>query len=919
MVTNETERILRTKLNRPRLPPDLVVRDRLLKRLDEGRTLPLTLISAPAGCGKSTLVAGWLERIDWPSVWFSVDSQDSDSRRFLTHVVAGLRTVFPEACSHTMDLLRAPMDLPLRALKTTLANDLQALERPFVLVLDDFEHVEAGSPVNDILGDLLAHPPLPLHIVVISRRDPPIPLVTLRARGQLAEIRMADLRFASGETRELIEQAGGFSVSDDSLASVERELEGWAVGLRLLSLALCADPDPNAALKNLHGGWSQAREYLFQQVLAQQPAAIRDWLLKSAVLDRFCGALCDAVCSADTTGEPSSLGGASFVHAVQRSNLFVVPLDREGEWFRYHHLFRALLQRELEQSLPPERVSRLHSRARTWLEEHGLIDEALQQALRAGDAAGAADIVARHFMDELDESRWYTVDRWLGVLPPAALARPDLLVAEGWVRYEKFQLAELPAIVEQACSWRGNTHEAPVRGAIAFFRGVQAYLAGDSASAIRQLVDAQACFAGQRTFATGLVELWLGLARCAAFDCAEAVRALGEALRGTAASADRVVARIVAGLCFVHYLSGGLVPARREAERLADLARKGGAAYVEAWGLYLEGSTRIQAMDVDRAAQSLGAAVSQAHILHVRAALDALAGLALAQHLCGQSDAATESLDRLLAFAREVGESESLAVAASSRARLALLSGGEVDEARGWASAAGPAQPTSLEIFLWLEVPQLTQARVSIALGSDNDLVRATSALSAMLELCERSGYRNRIIEIRALQALALDRQNRSGEALASLQEALEIAEPGGWLLPFVESGPPMARLLERLAERKGRSDFADRVRMALRDRASQQAVGVHASPTRHPAMGTLSGESLTRRESETLAFLVKGLQNKEIAARLFVSPETVKSHLKTLYQKLGVASRREAVARASELFGASISQARSTDDADTR
>jgi LuxR family maltose regulon positive regulatory protein len=918
MVTNETERILRTKLNRPRLPPDLVVRERLLKRLDEGRTLPLTLISAPAGCGKSTLVAGWLERIDWPGVWLSVDSQDSDPRRFLTHVVAGLRTVFPEACSHTMDLLRAPMDLPLRALKTTLANELEALERPFVLVLDDFEHVEAGSSVNEILGDLLAHPPLPLHLVVISRRDPPIPLVTLRARGQLAEIRMVDLRFASGEARELIEQAGGFSFSDDSLASIERELEGWAVGLRLLLLALCADSDPDATLRHLHGGWSQAREYLFQQVLAQQPAAIRDWLLKSSVLERFCVALCDAVCSPDATGEPSSLDGASFVHAVQRSNLFVVPLDRQGEWFRYHHLFRALLQRELEQSLPPERVSRLHSRASTWLEEHGLIDEALQQALRAGDAAGAADIVARHFMDELDESRWYTVDRWLGVLPPAARARPDLLVAEGWVRYEKFQLAELPAIVEHATSWRGNTHETPVRGAIAFFRGVQAYLAGDSASAIRQLVDAQACFAGERTFATGLVELWLGLARCAALDGAEAVRALEEALRGTAASADTVVARIVAGLCFVHYLSAGLMPARREAERLVDIARKHGAAYVEAWALYLEGSTRLQAMDVDRAAETLGAAVSQAHILHVRAALDALAGLALAQHLCGRSDAATESLDRLLAFAREVGESEALAVAAASRARLALLRG-EAGNAREWASAAGLAQPTSLEIFLWLEVPQLTHARVSIALGGDEDLVAATSKLSAMLELCERSGYRNRIIEIRALQALALARQNRSDEALASLQEALEIAEPGGWLLPFVESGPPMARLLERLGERKGRSDFADRVRMVLRDRAAQQAVGVHASRMKSLAMGTLSGESLTRRESETLAFLVKGLQNKEIAARLFVSPETVKSHLKTLYQKLGVANRREAIARASAIFGASNSQARFTDDADTR
>ncbi|UCH16877.1 MAG: AAA family ATPase [Burkholderiales bacterium] len=302
-MASEIEGIVRTKLNRPRLPPDLVMRDRLLKRLDGGRTLPLTLISAPAGCGKSTLVAGWLERIDWPGVWLSVDSQDSDPRRFLTHVIAGLRTAFPQACSPTMDLLRAPTDLFLRALKTTLANDLEALERPFVLVLDDFEHVEAGSPVNDILGDLLAHPPLPLHLVVISRRDPPTPLVTLRARAQLAKIRMADLRFARSEARGLIEQAGGFSVSDDSLASVERELEGWAVGLRLLSLALCADSDPNATLRNLHSGWNQAREYLFQQVLAQQPAAVRDWLLKSSVLERFCGALCDAVCSADANGE----------------------------------------------------------------------------------------------------------------------------------------------------------------------------------------------------------------------------------------------------------------------------------------------------------------------------------------------------------------------------------------------------------------------------------------------------------------------------------------------------------------------------------------------------------------------------------------------------------------------------------------
>jgi LuxR family maltose regulon positive regulatory protein len=387
--------ILQAKLRRPALSVDLVPRTTLLKRLEEERNLPLTLVSAPAGYGKSTSIASWLEGYEWPVAWLSLDEGDNDLRQFVLYVTTAVRRRFPHSCQASLRLATAP-DLPSAAtLAATLSNELDGLGRPVVLVLDDYHHIETGSPVNELLRRVLTRPPAPLHLVLMTRRDPAVPLHLLRSRGQVSEIRMRDLRFDGPETRALLEGSVGLPVSDEALACMEQELEGWVAGLRLVALALPKDQDPNAVLVRLRGKLQHAHEYLIQEVVAQQLPGVRDWLLKSAVLGRFCGPLCAAVCAEGNDHETPPLDGDRFVRTLSEENLFVIPLDVQGEWFRYHQLFRDLLKAELKRVYGPDRVAGLHARARAWFESQGLPEEAVKHALAAEQIERAGQVVAR--------------------------------------------------------------------------------------------------------------------------------------------------------------------------------------------------------------------------------------------------------------------------------------------------------------------------------------------------------------------------------------------------------------------------------------------------------------------------------------------------------------------------------------------
>ena len=368
--------------HRPPAPRDYLHRPRLLEYLDQHRKQPLTLVSAPAGYGKSTLVSCWLDSCDSPSAWLSLDENDNDLRQFLSYFIAAVETIFPNAVSATNTLVDAPTLPPISTLVGSLANELDTIETDFILVLDD-NHYLVEKSIHHFLNDLLRHPPRPMHLVLIGRRDPMLNIATLRARSQLAEIRIQDLRFTAGETATYLQQISKKQIDEDLAAAWSEKAEGWVTGLRLAALSFQHRADFKTKLPELQGSTQYVTEYLFNEILSHQPPGIQDCLLKSSILDRFCAPLCDAIFSADVEPGNAQNGARQFIALLKNENLFLISLDAEDQWFRYHHLFKDLLNRQLRRHYPPNDIKMLHSQASEWFESKGLFTESIKHALLA--------------------------------------------------------------------------------------------------------------------------------------------------------------------------------------------------------------------------------------------------------------------------------------------------------------------------------------------------------------------------------------------------------------------------------------------------------------------------------------------------------------------------------------------------------
>jgi LuxR family maltose regulon positive regulatory protein len=424
----ETIPIRSTKLNRPSVPNDQILRLRLNEQLDRSLEVPITLISAPAGYGKSHLCSSWLAERDVPCAWVSLDDDDDDLRSFLKYLLVAISGLYPDAVRATRSLTDASFLPSVSVLAQTLADDLDRIEADFVLVLDDFHRIRS-KPVLDLIDELLHRPPRPLHLVLITRRDPPFSLPKLRAEGRLAEVRTRDLQFTREETAKLLESVDGITANDNTLSQLERRLEGWVVGLRLVVLALNQVRNPDELLSGMTGGIHQIQDYLLQEVVAGLSPQMRDWMLKTSIFGRFCGPLCAAVCRGDATPGKSDLDGAEFLDALLRRNLFTIPIDNEGQWFRYHHYFGEMLSRQLKLHMTSDEIAELHSRAGNWFESQGLIDEAIDHCLKDGDSESAAQIVLRNLPPLMNEGLWHTIVEWLSKLPEEEIhSRPEFLL-----------------------------------------------------------------------------------------------------------------------------------------------------------------------------------------------------------------------------------------------------------------------------------------------------------------------------------------------------------------------------------------------------------------------------------------------------------------------------------------------------------
>jgi len=874
---------LKTKLYTPPIRSEFVSRPRLIELLEAGSRpgRKLTLVSAPAGFGKTTLLTEWSQLTDQACAWLSLDDGDNDPVRFLTYLLAALQTIDSRIGETAHAMLQAPQVPPWEPLLTTLVNDIAETPHPCILVLDDYHLIEA-QPVHDSVAFVLDHGSPQIHLVIATRADPPLPIARLRGRGQLTEVHAKDLRFTASEVAVFLNEVMGLSLSADQVAALEMRTEGWIAGLQLAALSMQGRDDIAAFIKAFTGSQHFVADYLTEEVLCRQSDAIRSFLLQTSVLDRLTGPLCDAV-----TGRADS---QELLELLEDANLFVIPLDEEQRWYRYHQLFADLLRHHLRHR-GPDLEAELHRRASEWYAEEELISEAVRHALAAGEQGRAAWIIEQNAMPMLMLGELATVLNWIKTVEPLAHTRPWLSIYQSWALTLSGQLDRVGPWLHEAenlASSHDRVDETEEMSAhIAAIRAYQAAQKGEAATAIDLADRALKRLSKGNTALHSVVTLALGIALRLSGDLVGASRALEEAVHsGQAAGNTYSALGALSSLAGLLLDQGRLHEAFRAYSEMVDWAtpphEKGfSAAGMAFFGLGLicyewndlEGTLRHtgRAIELCQRWGNVGILIG-CHVLLFRV-----------QQAQGELESARESLYEAERLVRAHPLAPKAANWTESFRARSWLAQGDIEAASRWAEQRGLEND---EDFSYLRDEEyLTLARVLLARGEYD---KALSLLDRLYGSAEEVGRTGSLIEILVLQTLTLQAMDELSQALATIKQAFSLAEPEGYVRTFVDEGEPMAKLLRKALTR----DIAPCYVGAL-----LAAFGEDPEPP--PTVAQPLIEPLSERELQVLGLIAAGLSNREIAQALVVEVSTIKSHNNHIYAKLDVKSRTEAVARA--------------------
>ncbi len=912
--------LLQTKLHIPPVRPELVSRPRLIERLEAGLDRKLTLISAPAGFGKTTLLSECAARCGTSVSWLSLDERDNEAISFWMYVISALQILHDGVGAIVLEALRMPHAHPNEILLGQLINQIAGVPEPIALILDDL-HVITNPHIHEQLSFLVEHAPAQMHLVVSSRADPPWPLARWRARGQIVEIRTDDLRFTPAETATFFNEAMGLDLSPEDVAALDARTEGWIAGLQLAALSMQGQ-DAASFVRAFSGSHRYILDYLVEEVLDRQPAGIREFLLQTSILERLTASLCDAVRfgiteSPSSSSEPAVRFGTTepptrsrgedsqaILEELERANLFVVPLDDVRRWYRYHRLFADLLRSRLVRE-HDERITMLHHRASTWCERQGLISEAVRHALIAGDIDGVERMATQNALATMDHGELTTLMGLLDALPDEAMScRPWLCIAHAWTlvfsgRLEAIELRLRSA--ETTLDAFGDARRAEGRhiaGHIAAIRGYVATLRGDMSraaeltyEALEELPQGDLAVRGLAAGLLGSVLRWSG-------DLAAAAQALDRSISIAQAAADsHKTVEALCSLAAVQLARGQLhetVATCGDALLLAgEHVKRGGRRLpIVATGYNLMSHVLCEWNDLDDA------------LRHAREGIELSEhwgwqeGFALgywrrarALQAIGDAGGAHEAVQK----ARQAASSLSPwfgALMAAHQARL-WLAEGHLAPASHWAQDSGLNANDELN-YQHVERYSVL-ARVLIAQGRTDE---ASRLLARLVEMTEAAGAMSHTIEMLVLQALAFHARGKDGQALAALDRALTSAESEGYVRTFIDEGPQMGQLLRRAVVQGISVDYARRLLAALEEEATVAATPPAISEGTRPPLV----EPLSPRETEVLRLLTTHLSHAEMAEELVVSVNTVRSHVKSVYGKMDVHSRMEAVERAREL-----------------
>jgi LuxR family transcriptional regulator, maltose regulon positive regulatory protein len=886
--------LLATKLFLPPPRPDAVPRPRLIARLNEGLHRPLTLVAAPAGFGKTTLVSEWIAAAHRPAAWLSLDAGDNDPARFLAYLVAALRTIAPAIGAGLLAALASPQPPPPEAILTALLNEVAALPHPFILVLDDYHAIDA-PPVDAALAFLLAHLP-PMHLVIASREDPPLPLARLRTRGQLTELRAADLRFTADEAAAFLTAAMGLDLSAGEIAALEERTEGWIAGLQLAAISMRGHQDTTGFIKSFTGSNRFVLDYLVEEVLHRQPERVQTFLLRTSILDRLCGPLCDAVLL-----DPA-VSGRETLEYIERANLFLVPLDDERRWYRYHHLFADLLRQRLHQGMtastggtspedagkgPEGSPAAYHIRASVWYEENGLEIDAFHHAAAANDVERAERLIEGRGMPRHFRGAATAIVDWLESLPTTVLdARPSL-----WWRYGSLLLVtgQTTGVEEKLQAAEDALHGAEADdgtrnliGRIAAARAVLALTQYQPEAMLVQSRRALEYLPSDNLSSRANANWTLGHAHTLRGDRAAAGHAFTEAISLSRASGD-IFTTILAtgGLGLVQEADNRLHLAVETYRRVLHLAgdqpqpiisgaHLGLARIFYEWN-DLDAAERHGRLSLDLARQFESVVdrfiVSEVFLARLKLARGDVAGAAALLAQAGQS-------------ARQRGFVHRIPEVAAAQVRTLLH--------RGDLAAAAHLAATH-------DLP-LSRARVHLAQGGTS---AALATLETVRRRAEAKGWEDERLKVMALQTVALRAHGEKDEAAQLLGDALALAEPEGYIRIFVDEGMPMAQVLSEAAAHGIMPDYIGTLLAAFAAEA-QKSEDRSSLPAAPPAQSL--SEPLSQRETEVLRLIAQGLSNREISGRLFLALDTVKGHNRKIFGKLRVQRRTEAIARARAL-----------------
>ena len=901
--------ILATKLYIPPPQPGVVRRHRLIERLNEGLHRKLTLISAPAGFGKTTLIGEWVAGCERQAAWLSLDEGDNDPTRFLSYLVAALQMIAPNIGEGVLGALRSPQPPPTESILTVLLNEITAVGDDFVLVLDDY-HVVDAEPVDDALAFVLQHLLPRMHLIIATREDPHLPLARLRARGQLGELRAADLRFTPSEAAEFLKGVMGLSLSAEDIAALEDRTEGWIAGLQLAALSMQGRADTARFIQAFTGSHRFVLDYLVEEVLGRQPERVRSFLLQTAILDRLSGSLCDAVTDQEE--------GNARLEALERGNFFVVPLDDKRRWYRYHHLFADVLRARLMAEQPGQ-VSTLHRRASEWHEQNGLPADAIRHALAAEDFERAASLVELAALEMLGSGQEETLFGWLEALPDELVRfRPVLSVYYAFASLGHIGLEAAEARLQDAERWldtTADTSEQPASsgemvvvdedgyrslpGTIAVARAYIAGARGDVRGTVKHARRAVDLLPEDAHLWRGAAAALLGIAYWTSGDLEAAHRSFVDGVahqQMTGHIRFQIVGTYI--LADIRIAQGRLHEAVRTYERSLRLATEHGEPVWGTADLYVGLSELHRERDDLEAATELLMRSKELgeHFGLPETRYRWYVAMARIKEAQGDLDGALDLLDEAERQYVESPDPDVRPVAAL-KTRV-LVTQGRLVEALGWVRERELSIDDDLSYLR--EFEHITLARVLIARynrdRAERSIHEAMGLLERLLQAAEEGERTGSVIEILVLQALAHEARGDITRALVSLERVLTLAEPEGYVRIFVDEGRPMAQLLSEAAAHGIMPDYTAKLVAVFEAEEQKSEEGSHRFPTESVV------EPLSQRELEVLRLIAQGLSNREISQRLFLALSTVKGHNRIIFSKLMVQRRTEAVARAREL-----------------